>query len=108
MINNTSHFEKLFPKSIQLYSYLREFAFEHSNLTLVIAKRITFTLQNPQILTVATQDDEGLFFNVQLEPKLIEPYLKTLKFYGFITSYMQIKNNTFEVVLRKTPESKAA
>jgi hypothetical protein len=103
------HFENLFPPSVQLYSYLRDFAFEYSGTGLAITKKVSFTLHNLDRLTVVCQGEEGVFFNVQIEASKLEPYLKVLKFYGFIISFNQVTFNTFEVVLWRTPKvAKAA
>lgn len=99
-------YDKLFPQAVQLYSYLRDIAFAEEDLS--IAKSVTFKLHDSDTLSIECTGNSGVFCFIQLNPKLLEPYLKILKSNGFISSYLFVKNTTFRVVLWKNPKLKAA
>lgn len=91
-----------------LFSYLYEFAFEHTESSSSIVKEVTFNLVRPNCLKVACSGESGLFYGVEIEPMKIEMYLCVLKRYNFIVSYRRMSPNSFGVVLRKNPSSMAA
>lgn len=101
--------QRLLPEALTyLFSYSYEFAFQHTDSTWSIAKKVTFSLIRQNCLKVTCSGESGLFHGVEINQNKIELYLFVLKKSGFITSFHKVSNVTYEMVLLRTPLSKAA